>query len=66
MKKCLAIFLSFILVSPVLAATTMKKLNTTPEGVFKKNRNGDFVQYDKKGKKVGVYKLINGRLVKVK
>ena len=66
MKKCLAIFLSFILISPVLADTTKKKLNTNPEGVFKKNRSGEFVQYDKKGKKIGVYKLINGRLIKVK
>jgi hypothetical protein len=37
-----------------------------PEGIFKKQRNGNFVQYDKKGKKIGTYKLKQGRLVLIK
>lgn len=37
-----------------------------PQGIFKKKRNGEFVQYDKNGKKIGVYKISNRKCVKVK
>lgn len=37
-----------------------------PEGTFRKQRNGTIVQYNKSGKKIGVYKLNNGRYVRAK
>ena len=37
-----------------------------PEGTFKKQSNGKFVQYDKNGKKIGTYKLTNGKFVRIK
>ena len=66
MKKVLVIILSAILISPVMAEATLKKTNNTHDGIFKKKHNGDIVQYDKKGKKIGVYKVINGRYIKIK
>jgi len=66
MKKLLVIFLSVLLISPVWADFETKKANNLPEGVFRKTRSGEYAQYDKKGKKIGVYKIINGRFTKVK
>ncbi len=66
MKKLWVIFLFFVIALPVCAELTTKKVNNLPEGVFKKTRGGEYVQLDKKGKKIGVYKVINGRLIKVK
>ena len=66
MKKLWVIFLFLVIALPVCAELTTKKVNNLPEGVFKKNRGGEYVQLDKKGKKIGVYKVINGRLIKVK
>lgn len=66
MKKLWVIFLFFVLVLPVCAELTTRKINNLPEGVFKKTRGGEYVQLDKNGKKIGVYKVINGRLIKVK
>ena len=37
-----------------------------PKGTFKKTRDGKIVQYDSRGKKVGIYKMNNGKYVKVK
>ena len=37
-----------------------------PQGTFKKDRKGQIIQYDKKGKKIGVYKVSNIRYVKTK
>ena len=50
----------------VVYAVQPAKINTLPSGTFKKKFNGDFVQYDKNGKKLGVYKMSKGKLVKVK
>ena len=41
----------------------VKKYNNYPQGTFKKSRNGKIIQYDKNGKKVGVYN-INSRKYK--
>ena len=49
-QSCTFFFLSFCLL----------------KGTFKKTRSGKIVQYDNKGKKMGVYKLNNGSLVRVK
>lgn len=66
MKKYVVIFLSFLLVLPVSAEQMTKKSGNLPDGVFKKTRSGEFVQYDKNGKKIGKYKVINGRFIKIK
>lgn len=66
MKKFLIIFLSIVLVSPVFADTTLKKTGSIPDGVFRKKKNGDFVQIDKNGRKIGIYRIVNGRFIKVK
>ena len=66
MKNFLIIFVSLVLISPVFADTYQQIKNSSPEGVFKKTRNGEIVQRDKNGKKIGVYKKINGRYVKIK
>lgn len=66
MKKFFVIFLLLAFISPVLAELNTKKINNTPEGVFRKTRNGEIAQYDKKGKKIGVYKVVNGRYIRVK
>ena len=66
MKKFLVIFLSVIMVSPAWADLTTRNTKNLPEGVFKKTRNGNIVQIDKNGKKIGVYKVVNGKFVKIK
>lgn len=66
MKKFLVIFLSLIMVLPVYAELAAKKTSNLPDGVFKKTRKGEIVRYDNQGKKIGVYKVINGRFIKVK
>ncbi len=66
MKKFFVIFLLLAFISPVWAELNTKKINNTPEGVFRKTRNGEIAQYDKKGKKIGVYKVVNGRYIRVK
>lgn len=66
MKKFFVIFLLLAIISPVWADLKTKKINNTPDGVFRKTRNGKIVQYDKNGKKIGVYKVVHGRFVKVK
>ena len=38
----------------------------TGNGTFKKKRGGDIVHYDKNGKKVGVYKSVGRRYIKIK
>lgn len=43
-----------------------KQPKTFPEGTFRKKRNGDVVQYNGRGKKIGTYKMINGKYEKVK
>ena len=50
----------------VFAQIPVKKYDNMPQGTFKKSWSGKVVQYDKNGRKVGVYKLKNGKYVKVK
>ena len=63
MKKLISLLILTCLTLPVLA--TIPKQNL-PTGTFKKKRNGTIVQYNDKGKKIGIYKLENGRYKKVK
>ena len=39
------------------------RINKYPQGTFVKSRNGKIIQYDKNGKKIGVYKLNSERYV---
>ena len=48
------------------AEITQNKPNNLPHGSFRKNRSGQIVQYDKNGKRIGLYKVSNGRYVKLK
>ncbi len=67
MKKILIITFIFMIAGAVFAdVQPTKKYNNAPQGTFKKNRNGDFVQYDKNGKKNGVYKISKGKYYRVK
>lgn len=69
MKKFLVLLL-IMLIPTVFAqvpnqAPALKK-ELLPQGTFKKKHNGDIVQYDKNGKKIGVYKMQYGKMVRVK
>lgn len=65
------IFLVLLLVfylnnSVVLAGYNTKIAKNTASGTFKKSFTGKIIQYDEHGKKIGVYRNINGRYVKIK
>jgi len=67
MKRILIslIMLSFVCVS-ALAELPQNKHTNYPQGTFKKNKSGQIIQYDKNGKKLGVYKVTNKRYLKTK
>ena len=69
MKKIAAILIILSFISPavfVAEAPKYKYKTAMPEGTFTKKRDGTIVQYDKRGKKVGTYKLQNGSYQKTK
>ena len=67
MKKIFVIVLIFILCSSVFAEqTVIKYKNNMPEGTFKAKKNGDIIHYDKKGKKIGIYRVSGRKYVRVK
>ena len=66
MRKVLVLITFFAFISTAFAGLPERKLKNLPEGTFKKTRNGTIVQYDKNGKKVGIYKLNSGKYVKTK
>lgn len=63
MKKFIIILVSICFALPAFALVPQKNL---PSGTFKKKRNGTIVQYNDKGKKIGIYKLENGRYKRIK
>ncbi len=63
MKKLTCVLIAFCFVLSVNASIPKKNL---PQGTFKKKRNGTIIQYNDKGKKIGIYKLENGRYKKIK
>ena len=65
MKKLIVLIIISLFVPAVIAEQTVKNKNL-PSGIFKKKHNGCYVQYDNNGKKLGVYKITKGKLVKVK
>ena len=66
MKKFIVLFSVLSLSLSVYAELPQRHFSNLPQGSFKKNRSGQYVQYDKNGKKIGIYKISNGRYVKVK
>lgn len=69
MKKLAAILIILSFISPAVFAAEAPKYKyktAMPQGTFKKKRDGTIVQYDKRGKKVGTYKLQNGSYQKIK
>ena len=66
MKQFLTLICILCTAATVLAEIPANKIKNPPSGTFKKMRNGDFVQYDKNGKKIGIYKINNGKLYRKK
>lgn len=67
MKKFFTLLIMFCIILPVFAVpATPSGMKNLPQGSFKKKKNGTFVQYDNRGKKIGTYKLDNGNLTKIK
>ena len=63
---CLLIAIIFFSISVNAELSQVKTNKNLPQGTFKKSRSGKIIQYDKNGKKIGVYKIPNGRYVKIK
>lgn len=66
MRIFLTLFLMLIFVSGAIAKVPENLNGSLPSGVFKKNYRGQFVQYNNKGKKIGVYEMKSGKFVKIK
>ena len=66
MKKIFVILGILIFAGCSFAGPMNKYYDGIEKGTFKKKSNGTIVQYDKKGKKIGTYKNINGKFVKIK
>lgn len=66
MKHVIILIILFCCVITVFAETDIKANANFPQGIFKKKRNGDIIQYSTKGKKIGIYKVSNGKYVKIK
>ena len=66
MNKIFVLLIILLLTGTAFAGIPAKKYDNPPQGTFKKKANGDFVQYDKNGKKIGVYRLLNGKLKKIR
>lgn len=66
MKKLLILGIIITFASTAFAELPERKFKNLPEGTFRKTRSGKIVQYDKNGKKVGVYNLNSKRLTKRK
>ena len=66
MRTFLTVFVMLLFVSAAFAKASGNVSGNLPSGVFKKNYHGQFVQYDSKGKKIGVYEVKAGKLVKIR
>ena len=66
MKKLLVLLILLAFSQLSYAELPTKKGHNFQEGVFKKKRNGDIVQYDKNHKKIHTYKIKNGKIVGIK
>ena len=66
MKFFLIIICLYTFISNVYAESNYINTKKMPEGIFKKSITGKIIQYDKNGKKIGLYKIENGRYQKIK
>ncbi len=66
MKKYLITLVLLLSIPAAFSLAPAIKSENLPKGTFKKKHNGEIVQYDKNGKKIGVYKLQYGKMVRVK
>ncbi len=68
MKRLFALLVIMFFISGMVFAedTYIKKYAGYPQGTFKKTRSGQIVQYDKNGKKIGVYKPSVRKYKKIK
>lgn len=66
MEKLLVLLILLAFSQLSYAELPTQKGHKFQEGVFKKKRNGDIVQYDKNNKKIRTYKIRNGKIVSVK
>lgn len=58
MKKFLAFFVLLLFSTSAFANDNYtQRYNGYPQGTFKKSKSGKIIQYDKNGKKVGVYNI---------
>ena len=66
--KIILVIILITAYSAVVSAATSSVITKSqyPQGTFKKLHNGNFVQIDEKGKKIGTYKITNGKLTKIK
>lgn len=66
MRALLTLFCLICFAGTSFSVVPTRRVRSYPEGTFRKQRNGAIVQYDKNGKKIGIYKLNNGRYIKTK
>lgn len=66
MRQLTAFLCVVFLSMSVVSTLPENRISKMPEGVFKKTRSGKIVQYNNNGKKIGEYKISNGRYVKTK
>lgn len=66
MRTFLVVFVLLLFTVSAFAKMPEGMSSSLPQGVFKKNFRGQIVQYDSKGKKIGVYEVKSGRFVKIK
>ena len=65
--RYVALLICFLfIITEVFAASQRGIAVKMPEGTFKRSYNGKIIQYDKNGKKIGQYKINNGRYYKIK
>ena len=65
MRKLIVFVLLTSFVLDCHAGAMINKNLSSMNGVYKKDAFGRINQYDKNGKKIGVYKLKNGKCVKI-
>ena len=66
MKKFLAFISIIAFIGSSYASPIKNEYSNYAQGTFKKKSNGTVVQYNSKGKKIGTYKNIKGKFVKIK
>ena len=66
MKKIVCLIICLLFASIGYAEFVSSANISSMNGIYKKDAFGRINQYDKNGKKIGVYKIKNGRRVKIK